>query len=277
MTIYLLPRLEPPAFPFRTLSGSRFEMCDPFGTNSRPTFWLTPPKPPGVWAAAAIKRAWAFERGGMGYEPFDFGVDVGALEVVGELEGCGFGGEGRGRPRGGDPAQEIVGVSRNPKVDVGPVRLPRDYSPHQRPRFGRLGGRGRAAAPPFAKPWKPGRSFVMPSFRAARDVIGFFAIGQPFTLLSRGLAFFAPALARRVPAASIAPARAGETPCFRAILFCTALKPGCAFATGMLSFTLTSSTFGRTNWRSQVSAGPVSPLLRKILASSWRVVHPICP
>ena len=90
---------------FRTFSGSLFEMCDPFGTNSLPTFCETPPKPPGVWAAAAIKRAWAFERGGMGSNLFDLGVDVDALELVSEVQGGGLGGECGGNSGREDPAE----------------------------------------------------------------------------------------------------------------------------------------------------------------------------
>src|SRR5262249_20761226 len=49
-----------------------------------------------------------------------------------------------------------------------------------------------------------------------------------FTLLSRGFVLRAPALARRVAAASIAPARSLLTPSRAAMDDCTLLKPGCA-------------------------------------------------
>src|SRR5262245_22757398 len=75
---------------------------------------------------------------------------------------------------------------------------------------------------------------------------------HPFTRFSRGLAFFAAGDARRVAAASIAPARAFETPSRLAILAWTALNPGCFF-------TGDPSAARGGAWRGTPSSGRKSP------------------
>ena len=121
-----LPRLL-----FRTLFGRPFGMRLPRGTNSRPTFCETPPKPPRVCAAAAIKRAWAFERTGMDSNLFNFGADpFPGPEAGGKLKGGDLRGEGGGLAREHGPADQIAVRAGQLQIDMVSEVVSPDHSPH---------------------------------------------------------------------------------------------------------------------------------------------------